>query len=70
MAQKNAERIEQLQKKFYQKVRNDEIKKRRKMQQEETQKMMKEADSRARRFNRRHNDIFIIRYFKKRKSRK
>jgi len=70
MAQKDAEKIEQLQRKFYQKARKEVIKRKRKMQHEATQKMMKEADNRARRFNRSHKDIFIIKFIKKRKSKK
>jgi hypothetical protein len=70
MAQKSAERTEQLQRKYYQKVRKEVIQRRRKMQHEATQKMMKEADNRAHRFNRSHKDIFIIKFIKKRKSKK
>jgi len=70
LVQKDAEKIERLQKRYYLKARKDVIKRRREMQDETTQKRMKEADRRARRFNRSHNDIFIIKYFKKRKKRK
>jgi uncharacterized membrane protein YcgQ (UPF0703/DUF1980 family) len=67
VAQKNAEKKEQLQKKYYQKFRKFMVKERIKMQDENTQKRMAEARKRAREFNKRHNDIFFIRFIKKRK---
>jgi hypothetical protein len=67
MAQKNAEKTEQLQKKYYEKARKFIVKERIKMQDKNTQKRMAEARKRARKFNRRHNDIFFIRFIKKRK---
>jgi len=67
VAQKNAEKTEQLQKKYYQKARKFIVKERRKMQDKNTQKRMAEARKRAHKFNKRHNDIFFIRFIKKRK---
>jgi hypothetical protein len=69
IAQKNAEKTEQLQKKYYQKARKFIVKERIKMQDKNTQKRMAEARKRARKFNKRHNDIFFIRFIKKRKIR-
>jgi len=67
VAQKKAEKTEQLQKKYYQKARKFIIKERIKMQDKNTQKRMAEARRRARKFNKRHDDIFFVRYIKKRK---
>jgi len=67
---KNAEKIEYFQKLFYQKARKEVIKARRKMQHKETQKKMKEADRRARRFNRKNNVLFFVKYIKRRKVKK
>ncbi len=67
MAQKNEEKREQLQKKYYQKARKFIVKERIKMQDKNTQKRMAEARKRANTFNKRHNDIFLIRFIKKRK---
>ena len=69
-ARKNAEKVEHFQKVFYQKARKKVIKARRKMQHKETQKRMLEADKRARRFNRNHNDLFLINFIKRRKVRR
>ena len=69
LVQKDAEKTERLEKRYYQKVRKFIVKERRKMQDENTQKRMAESRKRARKFNRRHNDIFFIKFFKKRKVR-
>ena len=70
LAQKDEEKTKQLEKRYYQKARKFIVKARRKMQDENTQKRMAEAEKRARKFNRRHNDIFFIKFFKKRKIRR
>ncbi len=69
-AQKNAEKIEHFQKVFYEKARKKAVKARRKMQHEETQKRMQEADKRAQRFNRKRNELFCIKFIKRRKVKK
>ena len=69
VAQKKAEKTEQLQKKYYQKARKFIVKQRIKMQDKNTQKRMAEARKRANRFNKRHKDIFFVRFIKKRKIR-
>ena len=69
-AQKNAEKIERFEKIFYQKTRKYVVKKRIRMQDKITQKRMVEARKRANKFNRRRNDIFFIKFLKKRKVKK
>jgi len=69
-AQKNAEKIERFQRIFYQKARKKVVKSRKKMQHKETQKMMQLSNRRSRKFNKRHNDIFIVRFFVRRKKRR
>jgi hypothetical protein len=68
LAQKEAEKTEQLRKKYYQKARKFFARESRKNQDKNTQKKMAEARKRAHEFNKRKKDIFLIRFIKKRKA--
>ena len=70
LAKKDAEKAERLERKYYQKARKFIVKERIKMQDENTQKRMAEARKRAHKFNKRRNDIFFIKFFKKRKAKR
>ncbi|MBN1415090.1 MAG: hypothetical protein JW973_08330 [Bacteroidales bacterium] len=62
-AEKKRELIQKLHKKHYQKIRKKTIKHRREIQTKTTQKSMKEADKRARRYNRKNQENWLEKHF-------
>ncbi len=69
-AERKKELIEKLEKKYYQQARKKTIRHRREMQTKATQKRMKEADKRARDFNRRNRKGWLEEQFCSKKPRR
>lgn len=69
-AERKHELIKKLEKRYYEKSRKKAIKHHREIQTEATKKQMDEIDNKARQNNRQNREIWLLKWFKRRKAKR